>query len=399
MTQTLAQGVAQDAPGALCRVCLAPLTRPFIDLGSMPLANGLLAAPASPDPKYPLRVRVCDRCLLVQADPIVAPEDLFSNYPFQSSMSAPWLAHCADYAAAMTDRFGLTADSQVIEVASNDGCLLAAFDGPKVVGVDPARNIAAHALVPTYIEFFTADLAHRLPRADLVVANNVLGHVPDLNDFVAGLATLLKRDGVLTIEVPWLLDLIEGCQFDTIYHEHFSYFSLHALEHVLDRHGLHVFDVEHLGVHGGSLRVFVSRERRAGRMVDEFRYREEQFGLTDPASPCYAEFAPAAETCITALRSFFDHHDHVAGAGAPAKGNTLLNAAGVRFPALEFVTDVSPHKQGRFLPGSHVPVRAPEWMAERRPEFVLVLAWNWYDEIVRRFPDWGQTFVHPLRLL
>lgn len=386
-----------------CRICGTQLARTFLDLGDMPLANSYLASPADPDPRFPLRARVCERCLLVQADPIVSPADIFSEYPFFSSMSAPWIEHCRRYVAEVTDRFGLDDHSQIIEIASNDGCLLEQFDGPKVLGVDPARNVTDIATVPTVTQFFSLELAHDLPRADLVIANNVLGHVPDLDDFIGGLSVLLKRDGVLTIEVPWLVQLVEDCQFDTIYHEHFSYFSLRALEGILNAHGLQVFDVARLAVHGGSLRVFAARDRRRPSVeVMRVRYAEEARGVWNAATRFYRGFADDVRAHVRNLCQWFGEQNAarriVAGAGAPAKANTLLNAARTTAHDIHFVTDVSPHKQGRFLPGSHIPVLSPQAMYELEPDVVLVLAWNWYDEVVRSFPDLDAEFVHPLHL-
>ncbi len=379
-----------------CRSCGAELTQTFLDLGEMPRANSYLDHPEDPDPRFPLHARICSACLLVQADATVAPIDLFSEYAFFSSMSPPWLRHCDRYVESVTQRFDLDEKSQVIEVASNDGCLLERFHGPKVLGIDPARNIAAEARVTTIPEFFTASLAESLPRADLLIANNVFGHVPDLNDFVAGLAGCLKDDGVLTIEVPWLGKLIAECEFDTIYHEHFSYFSLVALETILARHGLRVFDIDHLGVHGGSIRLYVSRHRQALECVGMTRKLEVAYGMYDADSDCYTMFADRASCHLKALRNFLDHAEGVVvGAGAPAKGNTLLNAVGATAADLEFVTDTSPHKQGKYLPGSHIPVVSPTEIGN--PDTVVVLAWNWFDEIRRSLPI-DAEFIHPLRL-
>ncbi len=380
-----------------CRSCGAELTRTFLDLGEMPRANAYLDDPDDPDPRYPLHVRICDQCLLVQADATVAPEDLFSEYAFFSSMSPPWLAHCDRYVELVTRRFALDETSQVIEVASNDGCLLERFAGPKVLGVDPAQNIAATASVETVPEFFTEALAKTLPPADLLIANNVLGHVPDLNDFVAGLARCLKDDGVLTIEVPWLGNLLLECQFDTIYHEHFSYFSLLALEGLLQRHDLRIFDAIHLPIHGGSLRLYAGRRRCAWESVGMRRAEEWALGMADADADCYRTFARRVGCHTQALRSFLDApHGLVVGAGAPAKGNTLLNAVGATRDDLAYVTDTSPHKQNRYLPGSHIPVVPPNWMGQ--PDTVLVLAWNWFEDVRRSFPDLDAVFVHPLKL-
>jgi hypothetical protein len=271
------------------------------------------------------------------------------------------------------------------------------FRGPKVLGVDPAQNIAATAKVETVPEFFTEALAKTLPPADLLIANNVLGHVPDLNDFVAGLARALKDDGVLTIEVPWLGNLIRECQFDTIYHEHFSYFSLLALEGLLQRHELRIFDITHLPIHGGSLRVFAARDRQPWESVGMRRAEEWELGMADADGDCYQTFAARVGCHLWGLRHFLDaQHGLTVGAGAPAKGNTLLNAVRATEGDLAYVTDTSPHKQGRYLPGSHIPIVPPELIGD--PDTVLVLAWNWFNDVRRSFPDLDAVFVHPLKL-
>ena len=346
---------------------------------------------------------MCDSCLLVQADAVVAPEGIFNDYAFFSSYSQSWVEHTRQYAKEMTERFELDDGSFIVEVASNDGCLLSQFSGPVVLGVEPAENVAHVARmngVPTLTEFFGAGLA--LPPADLMVANNVMGHVPDLNGFVDGFRKTLKPEGVLTIEVPWLLHLIERCEFDTIYHEHFSYFSFEAIEQVLARHQLRVFDVERLDVHGGSLRVFVCHIDAAHeetRAPGEIRGLEEQAGLWSSDSAAYRDFGIRVRDRLGELRAFLQGAESVVGAGAPAKGNTLLNALGADRDTLRFVTDVSPHKQGRFLPGSRIPIVEPARIDEVCPEFVLVLAWNWLDEVMASFPQvagWGGRFVVPI---
>lgn len=385
-----------------CRVCGSELTRTFLDLGEQPLANAYLDTQDQPEQRYPLHARICDSCLLVQADAVVSPSGIFNDYAFFSSYSKSWVEHTRQYAKAMTERFELDAGSFVVEVASNDGCLLSQFDGPVVLGVEPAENVARVARlngVPTITEFFTGDLA--LPPADLMVANNVFGHVPDLNGFVDGFRKTLKPEGVLTIEVPWLLHLIERCEFDTIYHEHFSYFSFEALEQVLARHQLRVFDVEMLDVHGGSLRAFVCHidsQQAELATTHEIRVIEERAGLWSADSEAYIDFAIRVLDRLSDLHAFLSQAESVVGAGAPAKGNTLLNALGADRDTLRFVTDTSPHKQGRWLPGSRIPIVEPARIVEVCPEFVLVLAWNWLDEVMASLPqvsEWGGRFVVP----
>jgi SAM-dependent methyltransferase len=322
---------------------------------------------------------------------------MFTDYAFFSSYSRPWVQHCQAYAKQMCDRFD---PQQVIEIASNDGCLLAQFTGRRVLGIDPAANVAEVALangIPTIKEFFGVQLAGQLPKADLLVANNVLGHVPDLNDFVSGLWRTLAPEGVLTVEVPHLWRLLEGCQYDTIYHEHFSYFSLHTLMHLFRAHGLRVFDVEALPVHGGSLRVFVCRtfaQHETTEAVGWVLDKEAAFGVDRPDSILYRQFSARVKRNAESVHAWFDLGQDVVGVGAPAKGNTLLNASGITADLLPFTTDTSPHKQGLVLPGSRIPVRSPDEIGH--PEYLFVLAWNWFDEIRRNLAWRGAKFVTPI---
>ncbi len=402
-----------DAPA--CRACGAPLACTFVDLGETPLANAYLeeADLAKPEPRYPLHARVCGACFLVQIDAAVPPEEIFSDYAYFSSYSESWVAHARRFCAAARDRFGLGPESLVVEVASNDGYLLRHFvaTGVPVLGIEPAANVARVAEaagVPTLTRFFGLELAHELAAAgrsaDLLVGNNVLAHVPDLNDFVAGLAALVKPAGVISIEAPHLLRLIEGVQFDTIYHEHFSYFSLLAVEHVFARHGLRVFDVETLETHGGSLRILACREaadRAEEPALARVRAQENDAGLDrlDVYAGFGARVAEAQASLIAFLERARREGRTVAAYGAAAKGNTLLNACGVGRDDIAGVADVSPHKQGRYMPGSRLPIHAPEWLRETRPDYVLILPWNLKDEIVERMAcvrDWGGRFVVPI---
>ncbi|MCP4654338.1 MAG: class I SAM-dependent methyltransferase [bacterium] len=396
-----------------CRFCSTPLHRTFVDLGSSPLANSYLepAQLAEPEPFYPLHTWVCDWCHLVQLPEIADPEAIFSDYAYFSSYSDSWLRHAEDYAAAMTERFGLTAASQVVEVASNDGYLLRFFKEREVpvLGIEPARNVAAAAEkigIPTRVEFFGEELARRLVAegigADLVVGNNVLAHTPHLNDFVAGLKIVLKPQGVITLEFPHLQQLIEHNQFDTIYHEHFSYFSFTVVRKVLGSHALAVFDVEELPTHGGSLRVFAGHagdgERPAGERVDELLSREERLGYsTEEPYRWFGERVKATKRrLLYFLMRVKDTGKRIAGYGAPAKGNTLLNYCGIRTDFLDYTVDISPHKQGLYLPGTHIPIHGPDHLREHRPDYVLILPWNIQDEIMEQMSDvrgWGGQFV------
>lgn len=397
-----------------CRFCGAPLSLSLVDLGDQPLANAYLTAEAlgRPEPRYPLHARVCRACRLVQVGSVVPAEAIFSDYAYFSSVSASWVAHARRYATAMRDRLGLGPRSRVVEIASNDGYLLQHFVamGIPCLGIEPAANVAAEAIargVPTEVAFFGRDTARRVRDrdgpADLIVANNVFAHVPDLNDFAAGLAALLAPRGTLTIEVPHLLNLLRELQFDTIYHEHFCYFSLAAAERVLRAQGLAVFDVEELPTHGGSLRLFVAhaQERRApGPGLAAVRKKEAEAGLETDAA--YAGFAQACarvrEGLIDVLDRMRAEGRRVAAYGAAAKGNTLLNYCGIHVTdgRIAFVADRAPSKQGRFLPGSHIPIVPPARIFEDRPDIVLILPWNLRREIAADLAGiaaWGGRFA------
>ncbi len=396
-----------------CRFCSTPLHRTFVDLGSSPLANSYLepAQLTQPESFYPLHTWVCDWCHLVQLPEIASPEAIFSDYAYFSSYSDSWLRHASGYAAAMTERFGLSAASHVVEVASNDGYLLRFFKEREVpvLGIEPARNVAAAAEkigIPTRVEFFGEELARRLVAegvgADLLVGNNVLAHTPYLNDFVAGLKIVLKPQGVITLEFPHLQQLIEHNQFDTIYHEHFSYFSFTVVRKILGSHGLAVFDVEELSTHGGSLRVFAGHagddERPASERVDELLSREERLGYsTEEPYRWFGERVKATKRrLLYFLMRVKDTGKRIVGYGAPAKGNTLLNYCGIRTDFLDYTVDISPHKQGLYLPGTHIPIHGPDHVRENRPDYVLILPWNIKDEIMEQMSDvreWGGQFV------
>jgi 2-polyprenyl-3-methyl-5-hydroxy-6-metoxy-1,4-benzoquinol methylase len=395
-----------------CRSCGAPVDETFVDLGFQPLANAYLTAQDLHRPQvfHPLHAFLCTRCFLVQLPQAERPEEIFRQYAYFSSVSASWVEHARRYAEAMIGRLGLGPASRVVEIASNDGYLLQHFHarGIPVLGVEPAANIAQAARergIPTETAFFGRALARELAaqgqRADLLVGNNVLAHVPDLNDFVAGLALLLAPGGILTLEFPHLLRLLQEHQFDTIYHEHFSYFSFHTVRRVAAAHGLTLWDVEELPTHGGSLRIFARHgaERPAETpAVGELLAREERAGLLDRAT--YRAFTGAVEAIKgQLLRFLLDAREQgrtVAGYGAPAKGNTLLNYCGVGPELLPFTVDLSPHKQGLFLPGTRIPIHPPEKIFETRPDYVLILPWNLKDEITGQMAavrSWGGRFV------
>jgi len=394
-----------------CRHCGNDGFIPFADLGNAPPSNAMRVAPDSPETAYPLVVAVCDRCFLGQVDDHPRAEEIFSSdYSYFSSYSKSWLAHAERFAALATERFGLGPGSQVLEIASNDGYLLQYFRarGIPVLGVEPTANTAEVATgkgIPTIVDFFGQALAEQrlAGSADLIVGNNVFAHVPDINDFSAGLKTALKPDGVISLEFPHLLRLIEQVQFDTIYHEHFSYLSLGTAERILGSAGLKLFDVEQWPTHGGSLRVLAahaeddSKPRSAS--VDAILAEEERAGLRGRA--IYERFQPRIDAVRSAFRTFLlDQRAagaKVAGYGAAAKGNTLLNACAIKGNALiGFVADASPHKQGRFLPGSGIPVVAPERIDADRPDFIIIFPWNLRDEIAGQLEHargWGARFV------
>jgi hypothetical protein len=381
-----------------------------------PLCESFLAADQldEMEPFFPLRAWICASCLLVQLPEYVAPEEIFSEYAYFSSFSSTWLKHAEDYVAMATGRLGLDPESFVVELASNDGYLLQHFvqRGIPCLGVEPAANLARAAEekgVPTRVEFFGEQTARRMVeedrRADLVIGNNVLAQVPDLSSFVAGIATLLAPSGTATLEFPHLVRLIEGNQFDTIYHEHFSYFSLLSAERAFARHGLRVFDAEELPTHGGSLRVWLCHaadtSRPVGERVHSLRQQEDAAGMGHLET--YAGFeARVRETKRRLLELLIDvkrKGKRVAGYGAPGKGNTLLSYCGIGTDFLDYTVDRNPYKQGRFLPGSHIPIHPPSRIEETRPDYVFILPWNLKDEIMRQLAhvrDWGGRFIRAI---
>ena len=402
----------------VCRLCGANLSRTFIDLGMSPLCESYVPAERldAAETFYPLHVRLCDSCLLVQIPAYVSGEDIFSDYAYFSSYSDSWVAHAERYAQSMIGRLGLSADSLVTEVASNDGYLLQHFlaGGIPVLGVEPAANVAEAARgrgIPTEVEFLGPEtgreIAERHGRADLVSANNVFAHVPDIRGFAVGLRALVKDTGLVTLEFPHLLRLIERRQYDTIYHEHFSYLSLLTSSRALATAGLRVVDVDELDTHGGSLRVYARPEAAAGEpalRVKAVLDEEEAAGLHTVAG--HRGFAGEVLKIKSDLLGFLltaaSEGRPVAGYGAPGKGNTLLNHCGIRSDLLQYTVDRSPVKQGKFLPGTHIPIYAPERLSQTRPDYILVLPWNLRDEITRQLDyvrSWGGRLVFPIPAL
>ena len=383
--------------GPPCRLCGVPLTTTFVDLGASPLCERFLTAAEldEMEPFYPLHVRICRNCLLVQLPEYVSPDEIFREYAYFSSFSDSWVEHARQFADTMIERLGLGPDSRVVEVASNDGYLLRHFvaRGIPVLGVDPARNVAEAARaqgVPTLAEFFGVALAESLLAsdgpADLIVANNVYAHVPDLHDVTGGFKVLLAPGGTISIEFPHLVRLVEGNQFDTIYHEHFSYFTLHTSSAALAAHGLRVFDVEELSSHGGSLRLFAAHEddpRPTSERVVELLAREEALGYTTvEGHPPFAERVAATKRALLAfLVAEREAGRTIAAYGAPGKANTLLNYCGIGPDLISFTVDRNPYKHGRFTPGMRIPIRPPEALDAERPDVVVILPWNLRREI------------------
>lgn len=396
-----------------CRHCGNGSFIPFADLQTAPLSNAMLtqANLLEPEAYFPLVVEVCDVCFLAQVDEHQRASEIFSSdYTYFSSYSRSWLEHAERFAAMATERFGLDASSQVVEVASNDGYLLQYFQqrGIPVLGVEPTANTAEVAIgkgIPTIVDFFSGSLAGQQLNgvADLIVGNNVFAHVPDINDFTAGLKLALKPHGVVSLEFPHLLRLIEQVQFDTIYHEHFSYLSLGTTERILAAQGLKLFDVEELSTHGGSLRVFAAHasdeSKSRSQKVDEVLAEEERAGLR--GRHIYESFQPRIDAVRADFLRFLREKDasgeKVVGYGAAAKGNTLLNYCGIKGNELiRFVADLSPYKQGRFLPGSHIPVVAPEQIEAEKPDYIIIFPWNLREEVAAQLDhsrSWGAKFV------
>ena len=415
-------GQEQSAPApervdrCSCRFCGTKLEHTFVDLGMSPLCESYLSADQlnQMEPFYPLHVYVCGNCFLVQLQEYVSPEHIFSDYAYFSSYSDSWLAHASKYTDQMVKRFGLNGQHLVVELASNDGYLLQYFVEKRipVLGIEPAANVAAVAMqkgVPTQVKFFGRETARELAasgkRADLLLGNNVLAQVPDLNDFVAGMKILLEPSGVITMEFPHLQQLMDQNQFDTIYHEHFSYFSLTTAEKIFAAHGLTLFDVEELHTHGGSLRIYARHADDSSKPVsdriNELRAREESLGYSRMAT--YASFAEQVKKTKRKLLEFLieakRNGKQIAGYGAPGKGNTLLNYCAIRTDFLDYTVDRNPYKHGRFLPGTHVPIFHPDRIRETRPDFVLILPWNLKDEIIKQnafIREWGGKFVVPI---
>lgn len=408
--------VAQQAKAPTCRFCSRKLTHVFVDLGMSPpcqthiTPEQLNAAEAF----YPLLAYVCDGCFLVQLEEFVGPSEIFSEYAYFSSYSDSWVAHAKRYCEKMIERFGLGSQSKVVEIASNDGYLLQHFKGRNVpvLGIEPAANVAEAAIqkgIPSLVRFFGRETASAVAaergHADLLLGNNVLAHVPDLNDFVAGMKILLAKTGVITMEFPHLYQLMRQNQFDTIYHEHFSYFSFYTVEQVFRAHGITLFDVEEIPTHGGSLRIYGRHTEDESKPVSdavvELRSRELREGYDRIET--YGAFAEQVRETKRKVLDFLisakRQGKKIVGYGAPGKGNTLLNYCGIRTDFLDFTVDRNPYKQGKFTPGTHIPILAPEAIAAAKPDYIFILPWNLRDEICQSLSfvrEWGCKFVVPI---
>jgi SAM-dependent methyltransferase len=404
------------SPGAACRFCGSALAASFVDLGMSPLCQTHIEPHQLNHMErfYPLHVWVCSECFLVQLEKYVSPEEIFSDYAYFSSFSASWVEHARRYSELMIRRFQLGGDSKVMEIASNDGYLLQHFKhaGIPCLGIEPAANVAQAAIekgIPTTVRFFGEEsavaIAKEHGRPDLLLGNNVLAHVPDINDFVAGMKRLLADGGVITMEFPHLQRLIEQNQFDTIYHEHFSYLSFTTVQRIFGHHGLELFDVEELPTHGGSLRIYARHASDMSHAItpDVTALLERERSLGFDQIEMYARFGEQVKETKRALLDFLIAAKRagkkVVGYGAPGKGNTLLNYCGIRQDFLEFTVDVSPHKYGRYTPGTHIPILHPDALREAKPDFVLILPWNLQAEIVAQhgyIKEWGGRFVVPI---
>lgn len=400
-----------------CRFCGSPLQVSVADLGMSPISNANIKPEmlASMEPFYPLHAYVCESCWLVQLQQFQAADNIFNDeYAYFSSFSKSWLEHARQYSLKVIERFGLNQDTQVVEIASNDGYLLRNFKdkGIKILGVEPCANVAEAAEkigIPSLRKFFGEQTARQMVKdgfqADLIVGNNVLAHVPDLNDFVKGMKILLSPQGVITMEFPHLKKLIEFNQFDTIYHEHFSYFSLVTVEKVFAEFGLTIFDIEEIPTHGGSLRIYARHDSDTSKPVLESvsSLRDQEIAAGYKDTGIYTRFSEQVRETKRKLLSFLIESKRlgktVVGYGAPAKGNTLLNYCGIRNDFIDYTVDLSPHKQGLFLPGTHLPIYSPDRINETKPDFVLILPWNIKDEVMSQMAnirEWGGQFVVPI---
>ncbi len=400
----------------VCRFCKSQLKYTFADLGMSPIANNIIDSEnlQQMEPFYPLHAFVCESCFLVQLEEFEQPENIFTNYSYFSSYSDSWLSHCKLYTEQIINRLKLNQNHLVVELASNDGYLLQYFKerNVQVLGVEPAENVAQVAIgknINTITKFFGSNTAQEMignkQSADLIIGNNVLAHVPDINDFVNGMKILLKPNGVITMEFPHLLNLIEKNQFDTIYHEHFSYLSIFIVDQIFKKHELTLFDVEEIPTHGGSIRIYAKRSENTTHpiepSVNQLITREINLGINNLS--IYQSYQKMIINCkrnlLESLISLKKNNKTIVAYGAPAKGNTLLNYCGIRNDFIDYTVDRSPYKQGKFLPGTHIPIYNPDKIKETKPNYILILPWNLEDEIVKQLKyirEWGAQFIIPI---
>tara|TARA_Y100000590_G_scaffold174806_1_gene199828 strand:- start:568 stop:1806 length:1239 start_codon:yes stop_codon:yes gene_type:complete len=398
-----------------CRFCDSQLDTIFLDLGITPSANSFLKKEnLSSEKSFPLRVFVCNKCLLVQLPEIIDPNELFSDYAYFSSFSETWLKHAEDYVDMMIRRFDIKYSSKIMEIASNDGYLLKNFVNRNipVLGIEPASNVADTAIkngIPTLKKFFSIKTANEIKEknglADFLIGNNVLAHVPNINDFISGMKILLSSNGIITMEFPHILQLIKNNEFDTIYHEHFSYFSFITVQKIFNFHELEIFDVEEISTHGGSLRIFVkhqnNKQYQINDNIENLIKKEKEYELDKIST--YQNFSEKVQNVKKKLNDFIQSVNKegksVVCYGAPAKGNTLLNFCEINNKQIDFVVDRSPHKQGLFLPGSHIQIKSVEVIQETKPDYIIILPWNIKDEIMEQISfvnNWGGKFVIPI---
>ena len=399
-----------------CRFCDELLEKIFLDLGETPLANSYLSDEEidNNEESFPLKVLVCKKCYLVQLEEFKTPQNIFSNYAYFSSYSKSFLNHAKNYVDMMINRFQINQNNFVVEIASNDGYLLQYFKEKNIplLGIEPAKNIAKNAeekgiktISKFFGEKFSIELIKEYKKADLIICNNVIAHVPKINDFVSGLKLLMSKTGILTIEFPHLMELVEHNQFDTIYHEHFSYLSFFVIKNILEKNGIKIFDVEKIHTHGGSLRVFCTHTENNDiiikKSVDELLKSEKEKGMME--MNFYENFSTKINSTVDQFLDFCNKakkdNKKLIGYGAPAKANTLLNYCKIKNNLIEYVTDLSPHKQGLYLPGSHLPIKSPEEIKKSKPDFVIIFPWNLQDEIIKQIDfirEWGGKFVIPI---
>jgi len=397
-----------------CRFCDNQLSDIFTDLGNTPLANSFLTLDMldKKEISFPLKSLVCQKCFLVQVDEFEKPQNIFNDYTYFSSYSTSWLDHVKDFAEQMINRFNLSKNDQVIEIASNDGYLLKNFKNHEipVLGIEPAANVAKIAEnmgIPTVVDFFSSNSVEKIVnsgiKANLLIAFNVLPHVPNLNNFILGMEKIIDKKGIIVVQFSaYLLDVIAKCEFDMVYHEHFSYFSLYTLKKIFGSFGLEIFDVEEISVHGGSLRLFLklknNTEIKIKKSVDDLLTKEEDFGLQKIST--YLEFQKNIEESKKSIQKFFinakKQEKKIVCYGAAAKGNTVLNFCRITKDEIDYVVDISPHKQDKFLPGTHIPIYSPEKIKDTKPDYIIILAWNLKDEIIEQMnfvKEWGGQFV------